>query len=120
MSIRVQTISAPAALAATTNGAAVNIVEFQGVCQVVLTTSATGGSGQTSTVKIQHSDDGSTGWTDTGLAFAATDHTADATLSLTTNVDQYKKFLRAVTTLAGTTPTVTNAVILVGRKDYND
>jgi len=118
MGISVLTIAAPAALTATTNGDAANVTDFHGVCKLVLSTTATGGAGQTSSVKIQQSEDGLTGWQDTGLLFETIDETGGATMEIVTNVDNYEQYLRAVTTLAGVDATVSNCVLLVGRKQY--
>ncbi len=61
-------------------------------------------------IAIEHSDDGSTGWTAiTGGAFTAT--TAAAFKELT--VRGTKRFLRAVITMTGTTPSFTMALICV-------
>ena len=114
----VLTISPPTALATTTNGDAVDVRDFHGVCKFVLSTSATGGADQTCTVKLQTSADGTTGWTDTGLEFAATDDEAAATLEIVTNIDNFDRYVRAVTTLDGDGATVSNCVLLVGRKHH--
>ena len=110
-------LRASAALTATDNGAAVDVSKFTGNGYVVLNSSATGGAGQTSDVKIQHSDDGATNWTDTGVAFAQVTNAAASFQALYVPLDQFKKFVRVVNTLAGTTPTVTAGVTMIGDQD---
>jgi O-glycosyl hydrolase len=107
-------LRAAAALSATDNGAAVDVSKFTGNGYVVLNSSATGAADNTSNVKIQHSDDGATGWADTGVAFAQVTNVAASFQSLFVSLDQFKKYVRVVNTLAGTTPTVTAAVSMVG------
>lgn len=109
-------LRAAAAITANENGAAVNVADFNGNGYLVLNSSATGGAGQTSDVKLQHSDDGSTNWTDAGVAFAQVTNAGASFQSLYVSLDQFKKFVRVVNTLGGTSPTVTYAVTLVGNK----
>lgn len=118
MRATVITISAAEALTATKSGADVDVRAFHGLVEFILTSSATGGDGQTSTVTIEHSDDGSTGWTATGVAFDAVDHTGPSTQQVRAHVDQMKRYVRAVTTLGGETPTVTSAVLMAGARNY--
>lgn len=107
----------PAAITATDNGPAVDVSKFTGNGHIVLNSSATGGAGQTSTVKIQHSDDGSTGWTDSGVSFDPVTNAAASFQSLYVSLDQFKKYVRVVNTLAGSTPTVTASVVLIGDQE---
>jgi hypothetical protein len=109
-------LAAPAAIAATTTGTAVEISDLTGNGYAVLNSAATGGAGMTSDVKIQHSDDGSTNWTDSGFAFDQVTNAAASYQAKFISLDQFKKFVRVVNTLAGTTPTVVYAVELVGTK----
>lgn len=109
-------LRAAAAISATENAAAINIGDFTGNGYLVLNASATGGAGQTADVKLQHSDDGSTNWTDSGFAFAQVTNAAASFQTQYVSLDQFKKFVRVVNTLDGTSPTVTYAVALVGNK----
>lgn len=111
-------IAAPKALSASENGAAVDVSAFHGLVDFVLSSSETGGADETSTVKIQHSDNGSTGWADTGVAFAAVTNAAASLQVVTASVDGLKKYVRAVHTLAGSTPNVTSAVLMAGKRNY--
>lgn len=105
-----------AAISATDNGAGVDVSAFTGNGYVVLNSSATGGADNTSNVKLQHSNDnGATDpWADTGVAFAQVTNAAASFQALLVSLDQFKKYVRVVNTLAGTTPTVTASVSMVG------
>lgn len=103
-----------AALTATDNGPAVDVSKFTGNGYAVLNSSPTGAADNTSNVKLQHSDDGATNWTDTGVAFAQVTNAATSFQALFVPLDQFKKYVRVVNTLAGTTPTVTASVSMVG------
>lgn len=108
-------LAVAATVTATGNGAAVNAGDYQSFAILALNTGATNAG--TSTVKLQHSDDGSTNWADTGDTFAATGTTASYQ-EIKINADKLKKFVRVVDTLAGGANSVTRSVTLVGRKKY--
>lgn len=104
-----------ASVTATENGAAVNIQDFQGLAKLVLDSSVVNAG--TSTVKIQDSADGSTGWADvTNWAFTAVGTVAVAHQELLVNIDNAKKFIRAVNTMAGGANVQAYSVQLVGTK----
>lgn len=103
------------AITATDTGAAVDVSEFTGNVLLLLNSSAGTGTTPTSTVKLQHSDDGSTNWTDTGFAFDAQAAAASAQAKLY-SADRFKKFVRAVNTLGGTTPGYSFGVTMVGTR----
>lgn len=107
-----------ASISASENGAAVEISYFTGNAQITLNSAAMGGTGPTSNVKIQHSDDGSTGWTDTGDAFNQVGAVASFQ-TLFVSLDAYKKYIRVVNTLGGTSPTQVYGVSLHGVKSGN-
>lgn len=107
----------PAAISATDTGPAVDVSKFTGNGYIILTSSATGGAGQTSDVKLQHSDDGSTNWADTGVSFAQVTNAAASFQPLYVSLDQFKKYVRVVNTLAGSSPTVTASVVVVGDQE---
>lgn len=114
--VSVTSLAVAATIAATGNGAAVDVGAYHGLAQIVLNAGPTNAG--TNVVKLQHSDDGSTGWTDvTGAAFAAVG-TAASEQSVMFNTDRFKKFVRVVDTLAGAT-SVTRSVSLVGKKQYS-
>lgn len=101
------------AITATDTGAAVDVHDLDGLGVITLTSSAGGGTTPTSNVKIQHSDDGLTGWIDSGKAFAQVTTTAGMQ-ALLVNTKDFKKFIRAVNTLGGTSPAFSYSVTLVG------
>lgn len=116
--MRVETfipLATAAAITATATGTAVDLSQFTGNGYAVLNSSATGGAGMTSNVKLQDSDDNVT-FADTAFAF---DQVANAAASFQAKFiafDQFRKYVRAVNTLGGTSPTVTYGVHLVGTK----
>ena len=112
--VSVTALAVAASITASGNGTAVNVGDYQGLAQLVLNSGGTNAG--TNTVKLQHSDDGSTNWTDTGDQFTAVT-TSGMQESLTVNADKFKKFVRVVDTLAGAT-SVVRSVSIVGRKKY--
>lgn len=107
-------LAVAASITATGNSASVDVGQYQGLALLVLNTGPTNAG--TSTVKLQHSDDGTSGWSDTGDAFTATT-TVASYQELVINADKLKKFVRVVDTLAGAS-SVVRSVSLVGRKKY--
>lgn len=115
--VSVIALAVAASITATGNGAAVNVGDYQGIALLVLNAGATNAG--TDTVKLQHSEDGSTGWVDVpGGAFAAVG-TSGSQQSLMFNSDRLLKFVRVVDTLAGGATSVVRSVELVGRKQYS-
>lgn len=108
-------LAAAAAITATGNGTGVDISGYTGIAKFILDASATGGAGQTLDVKIQHSNDNSS-WADAGIAFAQVTNTSASFQSQNVNVDGLRKYIRVVDTLAGSSPTATRSVAMVGQK----
>lgn len=116
---RTQTLAlrAAARITATNTGTAVDVSDFQGLCKVLLNSSATEGAGQTADVKLQHSDTSGGTYTDVPRGtFTQVTNTAASHQDILLNADDLKKFVRVVNTLGGTTPAVTYGVTLVGVK----
>lgn len=114
--VSVTALAVAASITATGNGAAVNVGDYHGLGQLVLNAGPTNAG--TDTIKLQHSDDGTTGWTDVpGAVFTAVGTTATEQ-ALLFNTDRFKKFVRVVDTLAGAT-SVVRSVSLVGKKQYS-
>lgn len=114
--VSVTVLAASASITASGNGTAVNVGDYQGLALLHLNSGATNAG--TNTVKLQHSEDGSTNWVDvSGAAFAAVGTSASAQ-TLKINTDKLLKFVRVVDTLAGAT-SVIRGVTLVGRKQYS-
>lgn len=104
-------------ISATGNGLAVNVGEYQGLAMLLLNAGQTNAG--TVTIKLQHSDDGTTNWADVpGAAFAAVGTTASAQ-ALSINADKLRKFARVVDTLAGGATGIVRGVTLVGNKQYS-
>lgn len=114
--VSVTVLAVAASITATGNGTAVDVGAYQGLCQLHLNAGPTNAG--TDTIKLQHSEDGSTNWADVdGAAFAAVTTSASAQ-TLTINSDKLRKFVRVVDTLAGGATAVVRGVTLVGRKQY--
>lgn len=112
--VNVLKLAAAATITENTNGSAVDLRPYDGDVKLVLNASATGGADETLDVKIQHSSDNSS-WSDAGVAFAQVTNAAASFQVLNVTAEQFKRYIRAVDTVAGTTPTVTRSVELVGR-----
>lgn len=109
----VTVLAAPATVTASGNGSAVNVQDYIGLCLLHLNGIGTAG---TTTVSLQHSDDGSTNWTDVpNTAFGAIGTAAKAE-TIMFNADRFKKFVRVKDVSGGTTPSATRGVTLVGNK----
>lgn len=109
----------PATRTASANG---NAVDTTGFGSAALTISAgdidTTSGDETYAFKVQESADGSTGWADISGATAAI--TADSTVALIRleglNTGDRQRYVRAVLTAAGTTPSIPcSAVFALGR-----
>jgi len=100
---------------ATANGSAVDIQQYVGKLKFILASSAGGGTSPTMDVKLQDSADGSTGWADiSGAAFTQVTDGADTTAALGLVANSVKRYVRAVATIGGTSPTFDCAVVAVG------
>ncbi|MDZ7804331.1 hypothetical protein [Thiohalophilus sp.] len=94
------------------NGDAIDIRDFYSHAQITLNSSAGGGADHTLDVKLQESDDGSTGWADiAGAAFTQVTNAAAAFETLTLDLDKRKRYIRPVDTVAGTSPEFSRGII---------
>jgi hypothetical protein len=110
-------LAAAASINATGNGTAVNVGDYHGLALLHLNAGATDAG--TDTIKLQHSEDGSTGWEDvTDGAFAAVG-TSASEQTLKINADKLRKFVRVVDTLAGGATSIVRSVQLIGSKQYS-
>ncbi len=107
---------APAARTASANGTGVDVTDYEGVATVLLTSAAGTGTTPTLDVKLQDSPDNST-WTDIpGATFTQVTNAAASEQVKAVDVQAANKFIRAVATIAGTTPSFTCAVAFLGIK----
>jgi len=100
---------------ATANGTGVDVRNYIGMAKVILASGAGGGTNPTLDVKLQESDDNSTFADITGAAFTQVTDAADSTQELHVNLDSTKRYIRAVSTITGTSPTFDCAVVFVGQ-----
>lgn len=114
--LQVTAVLAPARKTASENGSAIDLQQYVGDYKVVLSTSAGGGTSPTLDVKLQDSDDASTFADISGAAFTQVTSAAASTQSVDLNADAVKRYIRAVTTITGTSPTFDMALVGVGVK----
>lgn len=100
-------LQAPARRTSTTNGTGVDIRDYDGTLMAILTSSAGGGTSPTLDVKIQDSADNSSFADVTGLTFTQVTAAADATEAIAINAPGLRRYVRSVSTIAGTSPTLT-------------
>lgn len=100
------------------NGTGVDVREYEGLMSAVLHSAAGTGTSPTQNVKLQSSPDDSA-WTDiAGAAFTEVDDTAGGSLQkITFNKQAGSRYVRAVDTIAGTSPSFDAGVTLIGRKE---
>lgn len=111
-----------AARTSTANGGAVDVRKYDGIA--LFTHQSAAGTGTTPTlgVKLQDSADGSTGWADIpGATFAQVTDAADTTELIQVNLGNVKRYIRAVATIGGTTPSFTGGVSMIAEREqgYN-
>lgn len=107
-----------AARTATGQTAAVDLRTYQGDVALILDAAAGTGTTPTCDIKIQDSDDGSTGWNDVSGATFTQLVTTASRQKLALNKDAVKRYIRAVYTIAGTTPSYTFSVNCLGWPKY--
>jgi hypothetical protein len=105
-------ILATAARTATANGTGVDCRSLRGAALVILDCAAGTGTTPTLDLKLQDSADNSTFADITGAAFTQQAGTA-ARQTLSINLDGAARYVRAVSTIAGTTPSFTYSVNMV-------
>lgn len=108
-------MEAPARQTATFNTADIDLTKYSGPVQVILTSSAGGGTTPTLNVKLQDATASGGTYADiTGAAFAEVTDAADSTQMITLQADETRGFIKVVGTITGTSPTFDMAVVAVG------
>lgn len=120
--LQVKPLVVPARITATTNGPAIDLRSYDGRAMIALNSGATEGAGQTLDVKIQHSADGATNWTDAtvspgggNLAFAQVTNAGASAQTIEFVTKDLHRYVRAVQTLGGASPAVTASVSLIAK-----
>lgn len=114
-SLTLLNLSPTKTLTASANETGVDVKDFIGTAAVILDAAAGTGTTPTDAIKLQSSPDNAT-WTDVaGGAFTGLT-TVASQQRLNVNIDANDRYLRVVDTIAGTTPSYTRSVNLVGRK----
>lgn len=110
-------VSAIAARTSTVTASAVDVRSYKGGLLVQQLVGVVSGTSPTLDGKLQTSADGSTGWTDiTGATFTQVTAT-DSFQAIGIDVRQTSGYIRFVGTIAGTTPSFTMGVVLLGQKE---
>lgn len=107
----------PQAATTTVNGSSVDTLGYNSAA-VILEVGAVSGTSPTLDVKIQESDNGSTGWADvSGATFTQVTASNNSQILRVEGLGtSRKRYLRSVATIAGTSPSFTLAVeVLLGR-----
>jgi len=99
---------------ANVTGSGVDISAYQGNLKIILDSAAGSGTSPTLDVKIQNSADGTTYTDVAGAAFAQVTTTASLQ-SIRLDTRSVKKYIRAVGTIGGTSPSFNFAVLAVGQ-----
>ena len=108
-----------AAITADANGASVDLIAFEGDVKFTLESDNGGGADHTLDVKLQHSDDDATFVDIAGGAFTQVTNAAAAYESIILSGNALKKYVRGVDDVAGTSPTFSRALSMVGEKKYS-
>lgn len=104
------------ALAATANGTALDVRGYHDTGVALLNSGAGTGTTPTLDVKLQTSPNGTSGWVDIPSATFARVTTAAAVAALPVDLSASLGFLRAVSTIGGTTPSFPVALTLLALK----
>lgn len=109
---------APAALTETTEGTGVDVSAYEGIAAAVLHSAAGTGTTPTMNVKLQTCATVDGTYADiSGATFTEVDDTEGGSIQIISfNVAAAKAFVRAVATIAGTTPSFTCSAAFVGVK----
>ncbi|MCK5615559.1 hypothetical protein KAR91_77560 [Candidatus Pacearchaeota archaeon] len=108
---------------ASANGVGIDVSKYQGKLKVVLNSAAGTGGDHTMDVKMQDSADSTDGsdgtWADVaGATFAQVTNAAAVNEGIGVDTRAVRQWLRAVTTIAGTSPVFDSAAVGVGQKQY--
>lgn len=110
-----RSVAAAASVTATTPGTpAFDLRPYDGDICLILNANTVGGTSPTLAVRIQHSDDNST-WVDSGVAF--TQVTSGSSFqTITGTAEQFRRYIRVVDTVGGTSPSFGRSVTLVAKR----
>jgi hypothetical protein len=107
----------PAVRTSSANGTGVDMVEADGPCFAILHVGTVSGTSPTLDVTIEEST--ASGGTYTAITGAAFTQITNSSHLLIINFKRSKRFVRAVATIAGTSPSFACAVIVLGMKKAN-
>jgi hypothetical protein len=114
-SLLILALAAAQRITASTPSTGVDISNVAGNAYFVLSASATEGAGQTADFKLQHSDTVNGTYTDTGVTFTQVTNAGASQQKVMANTDGFKKFVRVMPTLGGTSPAVAYGLQVIGK-----
>lgn len=107
----------PAARTANANSSSIDLEGYEGDVLIVLHSAAGQGTNPTLDVKIQDSADNTTFADVAGYTFAQVDNAAGGSLqTLKVDTRAVRRYIRAVATIGGTSPSFTFSVIALGQQ----
>ena len=116
--VDILTLFGAAARTASANGTGVDALDYEGKAQVILTSTAGTGTSPTLAMKLQDSDDNSSFSDVAGATFTQVTNAAAAMEGIGVDLNATKRYLRAVATIGGTSPSFTCAVAVLAKKKY--
>lgn len=115
MKAAITSIAALAALTNTGNGASVDVSEYIGKADLILSHTTPGGTSPTWDFVLETSEDGST-WVPAHTFPQRTNATAAGILIAEIDADGLRKFARLSRTAGGTSPTITAGLVISGTR----
>jgi hypothetical protein len=116
--VDLQTLFNVAARTSTVNGAGVDMLDYEGKAQAILGSAAGTGTSPTLDVKLQDSDDNSTFADITDATFTQVTNAAVANQGIAVDLAAARRYVRAVATIGGTSPSFSCGVWLLAKKKY--
>ena len=113
--ITVGEIAKPATITSTATSAGVDITSFEGKLKCTLNVGAVSGTSPVNTAKLQDSADDSTYADISGATYSAVS-AANSIESIAVDTRSTDKYIRAVQTLTGTSPSFASALYYAGQK----
>lgn len=105
----------PAARTASANGTGVDLQQYQGRVKVTQEIGTVSGTSPTCATKIQDSADNSSFADVTGLTFTGVT-ASDQSESIAVDTRLVRRYIRAVQTIGGTSPSFIGTVVVIGQK----
>lgn len=112
------TLFAVAARTSTANGTGADVLDYEGKATVILGSAAGSGTSPTLDVKVQDSDDNSTFADIAGAVFTQVTGAGASNQAIGVGLNAARRYVRAVATIGGTSPSFSCGVWLLAKKKY--